>query len=547
MDVKLPDGTVISNIPDGISKADLTAKLAKNGYDVSKLSTPSIPDTAVVQPKTEAPKNYTLGESLGNAAINLIPDIGHVAYGVGKTLLHPIDTAKGVIDLGAGALQNALPKQVVDFVNQVDANNPQAIESAKRAVNTANVVGQDYKNKYGSYEGFKRAVAEHPAEVMADVSTVLGGGAALTKGSKLGDILSAGSKYTNPLTPAVKVISAAEKVPGSIARQVLGVTTGVGADTIGEAFKAGKAGNQSFWNNLTGKADMTDVLDEAKNALNNIKNEKSQQYRSGMVNVGNDKTVLDFGDIDNSIANATGKVSYKGQVKDKFASAKVNEASDAINQWKNLDPAQYHTPEGLDALKQKIGGILESIPFEQKTARSAVQDIYNSTKQTITNQAPSYANVMKDYAQASDLVSQIEKTLSLNPKASVDTAMRKLQSLTRNNVQTNYGQRVKLAEELAKHGGENIMPSLAGQAMNEWLPRGLVGKGEDIAAILGATHMSPSTLLFPLAMPRVVGAGAYGLGKVASKIPKLPMATDKANSLAQYLYQMQNAQNQGEQ
>ena len=38
MDVRLPDGTVIKNVPDGISKADLTAKLQSNGYDISKLS-----------------------------------------------------------------------------------------------------------------------------------------------------------------------------------------------------------------------------------------------------------------------------------------------------------------------------------------------------------------------------------------------------------------------------------------------------------------------------------------------------------------------------
>lgn len=40
MDVRLPDGTVIRGVPDGISKADLTAKLARNGYDVSKLAPP---------------------------------------------------------------------------------------------------------------------------------------------------------------------------------------------------------------------------------------------------------------------------------------------------------------------------------------------------------------------------------------------------------------------------------------------------------------------------------------------------------------------------
>lgn len=43
MDVRLPDGTIIKGVPDGMSKADLTAKLKANGYDVSRLSAPAEP------------------------------------------------------------------------------------------------------------------------------------------------------------------------------------------------------------------------------------------------------------------------------------------------------------------------------------------------------------------------------------------------------------------------------------------------------------------------------------------------------------------------
>jgi hypothetical protein len=35
MDVRLPDGTLIKNVPDDMSKADLTAKLKRNGFDLS--------------------------------------------------------------------------------------------------------------------------------------------------------------------------------------------------------------------------------------------------------------------------------------------------------------------------------------------------------------------------------------------------------------------------------------------------------------------------------------------------------------------------------
>ena len=46
MDVRLPDGTIIKGVPDGMSKADLTAKLQANGYDISKLTTPAAPAEA---------------------------------------------------------------------------------------------------------------------------------------------------------------------------------------------------------------------------------------------------------------------------------------------------------------------------------------------------------------------------------------------------------------------------------------------------------------------------------------------------------------------
>jgi len=54
MDVRLPDGTVIQNVPDGMSKADLMAKLKANGYDVSKLEMPQqAPPTPSAPPATK--------------------------------------------------------------------------------------------------------------------------------------------------------------------------------------------------------------------------------------------------------------------------------------------------------------------------------------------------------------------------------------------------------------------------------------------------------------------------------------------------------------
>ena len=43
MDVTLPDGTVVTGVPDDMSKADFTVKLQNNGYDVSKLESAFTP------------------------------------------------------------------------------------------------------------------------------------------------------------------------------------------------------------------------------------------------------------------------------------------------------------------------------------------------------------------------------------------------------------------------------------------------------------------------------------------------------------------------
>lgn len=53
MDVRLPDGTIIKNVPDGTSKADLVAKLQANGYDISKLN--AAPAAPAVETPSEVP------------------------------------------------------------------------------------------------------------------------------------------------------------------------------------------------------------------------------------------------------------------------------------------------------------------------------------------------------------------------------------------------------------------------------------------------------------------------------------------------------------
>ena len=324
------------------------------------------------------------------------------------------------------------------------------------------------------------------------------------------------------LPVATKAIGSTAKAVGNLGASLLGLSTGVGATPIQEAFKAGKNGFNEFWKNLTGEADKNAVLDVAKSNLRAIQQDLSKAYRSGMINIKNDKNILSFNDIDQSLKKVEDIALYKGEVTSKSANDAFNKVKEAITDWKKLDPTEYHTPEGLDALKQKLGGVLEEIPYEQKKARTIVENAYNAVKSSIQKQAPTYANVMKGYAEGQETISEIKKALSLGEKASVDTGLRKLQSLMRNNANANYGYRLDLAKQLEEQGGNQIMPALAGQSLSSITPRSLAAQGGGILNLgniaRGMMMNDPSAYgsaaMLPLQSPALVGASSYGLGKL---------------------------------
>lgn len=363
-----------------------------------------------------------------------------------------------------------------------------------------------------------------PANTVGNLATRSAGGA-ITGGLSAAAVdpesAGAGALIGGALPVATKVAGVVGRGAGNLiatgTKNALGLSTGVGAEPISQAFKAGKSGSADFMANMKGDVPLTDVLDRAKQGLAAMAAEKSAQYRSGMIPIAGDKTVLSLSGLDKALSDAAAVTAYKGQIKNESAASAVQKMRQIVDEWKSLDPAQFHTPEGLDALKQKLGGILEGIPFQERTARLAAGKVYTAAKDTIESQAPTYAKVMKDYTEASGQISEIERALSLGDKASKDTAMRKLQSLMRNNVQTNYGNRLNLANTLESGGGVELMPSLAGQALSSVTPRSLSGQiGGGATALASLMTGNPAGLaLLPFQSPRVVGTMAYGAGKLS--------------------------------
>ncbi len=485
-----------------------------------------------------------------SALKNAIPSAGNFVSGVAQAVVHPINTIGSLVSAGAGGINNLMPQSVDNFGDKLFGSKGR-LDSVK----TADAIGGFYKDRYGSSEGLKNTLATDPVGIASDVAALLSGGAGVAAKvpglTKAAGMMATASKYTNPINAATYAASKAAPALGNgIANAIGGLGTHTGGESIKQAFRSGMEGGDSatsFADNMRGNVPMTDVLDAAKQNLQAMGQQKSAAYRQGMAQVSGDKSVLDFSNIDNAINDAANAVTFKGQIKNTKAAQVQQDIADAVRQWKGLDPAEYHTPEGFDALKQKIGGIVESIPFEEKTAGMVGSKIYNAVKSEIVNQAPVYADVMKGYTDASDQIREIEKSLSLGGKASVDTAMRKLQSLTRNNANTNYGNRLDLAKTLEQQGGQQIMPALAGQALSSMTPRGLGGAVAGGLGLGGYAVGGPALAIPMLAAqsPRLMGESALLAGRGAGAVNKAAQPVSgllgnvgvPAEDLANYLYQ----------
>ena len=104
--------------------------------------------------------------------------------------------------------------------------------------------------------------------------------------------------------------------------------------------------------------------------------------------------------------------------------------------------------------------------------------------------------------------------------------MRKLLSITRDNVSTNFGNRANLVRALEEQGGADIMTRAAGHQMQTIAPRGLqrLAGSANLASALYGNPVSMMTL--PMQSPRLVGEVAHGAG-VGNRLARL--LANKAN------------------
>lgn len=543
-EAKTPDFSKMSDadLKAFIAQAQPTVQPSTDEYvDIPVLGpdgTPTGETERVTKPHSGAER---VGKMLTGAVQNILPSTGELIKNIVQPVLHPIDTATGLYQVGKG---------IASKLGLVD-NNPEAKEQNEKVINA---IGQHLADRYGGVENVMKTFEQDPAGVLLDASMLLtGGGTAAAKLpgmiGKIGEIAATTGRVIDPLRPvgeAVKFVG--KNVVEPAVSGTIGFTTGQGSAPVRQAAQSGVEGDAAFIDNLRGNTPVENIVDMAQSAIDQKHAEKVAEYRQdkARLNLSGPK-MLDYSPIEQALNDAEANVAkYKGATKDQAAIDTINEMREKVAEWKNQPPEvvttpqgtylnfAHHTAEGFDALKQAIGDIMNKTEPQSRSSTVA-GNVYNEIKNQILQQDPRYGELMENYANRSNEINDIKRTFSTD--GNTDTAIRKLQSVMRNNVNTNYGYRGQLMNELARY--EPSLPAaIAGQSMSTWTPRGLdkfvlknvLGQaavpaaGAAAGVKLGALGAMKALPILALSSPRLMGEAAYKAGQIGSYLSDVPIA-----------------------
>lgn len=515
IEAELPDGTVLE-FPEGTAPNVVQAAVKKRLGVNAPAATP------------------TRSELIAKEAKDFVRPVGNLAAGalrgagsIGATILTPYDLLMG----NTKSIGNPERRQAMDEGLRALGADPESMmyQAGKIGGEIAGTAGVGTPIAAGARAAGAPQMLVRALRTGGAAPGSLGArtaGAAVTSGAA-GAMVNPEDTLTSAGVSAA-LPSAGKVLKGAVAagRGAVGATTGAGSEALSQAYAAGKAGGQqakTFTENLRGKANITDVLDDARANLDTMRQARAADYRQNMAGVVADKTVLDMAPIEQSVQDSLNRFTFKGQARNPNVLNALQKVEAEVATWKQLDPAQFHTPEGLDALKQRIGAIKDTLAVEDRASRAALDNVYNSVKRQIEAQAPVYSKAMKDYTEASNLLNEVTRTLSLGDRATADTAMRKLQSIMRNNVNTNYGARAQLMDQLEQQGGRQLRPALAGQALSELMPRGIQRAGLGVTSLtagsLGGLPAAAGTAA--MSSPRLMGEAAFMAGQADPYIEAL--------------------------
>jgi hypothetical protein len=470
------------------------------------------------RPKIEVKPEKSIGGFISNVGTN----VGDIAKGVATAVTHPIQTVKNVAT-GASDIMLGAAEKI--------AGAPSGSEEQAAFEKVSKPFVEGYKNPIKIPGMVFDYLYEKPVDtaMLASAGLGLAGKAAKTVGlAKTGQVLGTAAKVTDPLFVPTKIAKPVTRAVGRVGRELEGAFTGGGPGFIEEAVK----GNPAFTKAMRGKITGEEIVNHAKDALQSIRDQRGSAYRNELAKVRatpgaltNVKTSLDQEltalmqpdqfQIGTSMVwkgrHAKNKLDFSQSplVKNRDV---VGRAIEDVTNWRD------NTALGLDNLKKRLSKYIDQVE-RQSPAEAFLTRLEKNLNDGLKGAVPEYAKMTKGYADATNLIKDIESNLMLRKEGmsgriTADNTLRRLSSALREN----FEMRKDLLEMLGTKSGKDIIAEVAGQRGNQWIPRGSMGK---VLAGGGGVLAYFNPKFWPILVassPRVVGEFLNAYGWAARKM-----------------------------
>lgn len=497
-------------------------------------------------------------KAIGNIPSSTIGLLG----GIGNVVMHPIKTAENLGNIALGGAEEAVGA----------LGGP---KSQDQSIQTFDAFKNAMEKRYGSLDAIKNTAINDPVGFGADVLTALYGGAGVAdalagagKTAELTNIANEASKagsYTDALNNAVSkakdVVTAPIKATGRVitgtTAGVLGGLTGVGTEAIKAGASAALEGGdamKAFQEGLRGGATPEELVGDAKNALDEIVNQRSDNYKAFQNSLKGDTTTYDVSPVNNELnkqldnfnitKNSDGTLDFSRSSL-RFNKAAQEDINTIYQEMKGFGTKPGDkTALGIDNLKQAF----QDVYTPSSKGRALVAAVTKKVR-NVLDAVPGYSDEMKNYSDTTSQIKEIQKSLSLGDTATTDTAFRKLM----NSFGKNSTLRQQFLKQLDEISGGQLLPKIAGQKLSAFTPGGAQTVGEllggtGITLATGGAGLMPVIATVLSSSPRLVGEviNALGLTGQAARIATealsrfIPssalaggVATTRANQLSQ--------------
>jgi len=426
------------------------------------------------------------------------------------------------------------------------------IVDSKDKEELVDAMGDYLSGRYGSTDAFMNSLRTDPAGVTSDIAGIVTGGASIAAKApgKVGQIAKQVEEASSYVDPVNVVGRAGEKVldaTGMVAKNALGVSTGVGPDNIQGVFDAAREGGDASATSaqfLRGRGNAFDIVEDFDDGVELFKKQAQSQYLHGKSGLGLNELQADYAPIDDFVRKDLGKIVYpeglKGETPFKTA------LGDFTNLYKSLKTQvnnymmnpNNQSVASMDGLKKSMDIMISQLPENVPSTVSAIfYKARRKVRDEIERLAPEYGEVMKPYEEAQELLNEFRTEFRADREQSANQVLRKLQQSLRNNVNTNFGEKLNLLKQIDDMDeATNIVASISGRAMSDYMPAGIARyAGPTAGATFGLTGNIPEmAAVLTGSSPRVVGEVTRGAGQFRGLLDANKDIISRAGIMSRY-------------